>query len=83
MNQWTTKVIELDDGELAIDLPEDMLKQLNWTEGTVVEWVNNKDGSWSLVEKKNERKYYYTSREVGLQTFSEHGAMYRTIDDKE
>ena len=29
MNQWTTKVIELAAGELAIDLPEDMLKQLN------------------------------------------------------
>lgn len=25
-----------------------------------------------------ERKLYYTSREVGLQTFSEHGWMYRT-----
>lgn len=54
MNQWTTKVIESNDGELAIDLPEDMLKELNWTEGTVVEWIDNKDGSWSLVEKKNE-----------------------------
>jgi len=50
--QCTTKVIELDDGELAIDLPEDMLKELNWTEGTVIEWIDNKDGSWSLMEKK-------------------------------
>jgi hypothetical protein len=36
---------------------------------------------WVWLEKI-ERKYYYTSREVGLQTFSEHGAMYRTIGEE-
>jgi hypothetical protein len=34
---------------------------------------------WVWLEKI-ERRYYYTSREVGLQTFCDHGYIHRTLD---
>lgn len=40
------------DGEKMIELPEEVLLALGWKEGTVLEWLNNGDGSWTLKEKK-------------------------------
>ena len=54
MSKWTAKVIEDEDGELVLEFPEDLLKEMNWSEGTVLEWTDNKDGSWSIKEKNNE-----------------------------
>ena len=41
-----------DDGVLTF--PEDFLKKVGWKEGDVLEWIDNKDGSFSLV-KPDER----------------------------
>ena len=41
-----------DDGVLTF--PEDFLKEVEWKEGDVLEWIDNKDGSFSLV-KPDER----------------------------
>ena len=41
-----------DDGVLTF--PEDFLKEVGWKEGDVLEWIDNKDGSFSLV-KPDER----------------------------
>lgn len=49
---WTTEVKEDEDGELFIELPEDMLNQLNWGEGTSIKWIDNNNGTFSLVEVK-------------------------------
>jgi len=48
--KWETSVEEDDNGELYIELPEDMLEQLNWGEGTTIKWIDNNDGTFSIVE---------------------------------
>jgi len=37
-----------DDG--AITFPDEMIQQLGWKEGDVIEWIDNNDGSFSLVK---------------------------------
>ena len=41
-----------DDGVLTI--PDDMLKELGWNEGDMLEWIDNKDGTLSLVKVTDE-----------------------------
>lgn len=55
MNTTWTITVEQDPetGELILPLPEDMLELQGWKEGDILEWVDNKDGSWSL-QKVNE-----------------------------
>jgi len=48
----TVEVKEDEHGELYIDLPQDILKELDWTEDTMLVWSDNKDGSWTLTKKK-------------------------------
>jgi hypothetical protein len=46
---WTITVEEdPKTGELILPLPEDLLQLQGWGEGTILEWIDNKDGSWSL-----------------------------------
>lgn len=45
---YQTEVKERDDGELYIDIPQEILTHLKWDESTLLEWVNNKDGSFTL-----------------------------------
>lgn len=48
---WTVTVEEdPETGELILPLPPDMLYLQGWTEGDTLEWVDNGDGSWSLVK---------------------------------
>lgn len=49
---WTLSVEENEDGDQYITLPEEVLQQLNLKEGDTVEWLDNKDGSWTLVKKE-------------------------------
>ena len=37
-----------DDGVLTF--PEDLLKEVGWKEDDVLQWVDNNDGSFSLVK---------------------------------
>ena len=39
-------------GECFILLPEDLLEQMDWTEGDNIKWIDNRDGSFTL--KKHE-----------------------------
>ena len=45
----TTIVVD-EDG--VITFPDEMIKELGWKEGDVLEWIDNKDGSFLL--KKDE-----------------------------
>ena len=45
----TTLTVD-DDG--VITFPDEMMKTLGWKEGDVLQWVDNKDGSFQL--KKDE-----------------------------
>jgi hypothetical protein len=35
-------------GELLLDLGNELCDELGWREGDVIEWIDNKDGSWTL-----------------------------------
>lgn len=39
-------------GELILPFNEEILKEAGWKEGDVLEWIDNKDGSWSLVKQQ-------------------------------
>ena len=36
------------DDEGMLTFPDEMLEELGWKEGDVLEWIDNKDGSFSL-----------------------------------
>ena len=46
----TTLIVD-DDGVLTF--PDELIEKLGWKEGDVLKWIDNKDGSFSLV-KSNE-----------------------------
>jgi hypothetical protein len=45
---WTLEVQQHEDGDYFIEFPDDVLAEANWKEGDVIEWIDNKDGSWTL-----------------------------------
>ena len=45
---YQTVVQERDDGELYIDIPQEILSHLKWDESTPLEWVDNADGTFTL-----------------------------------
>ena len=49
---WTLDVEENEDGEQYITLPQEIIDQLQLKEGDVMKWIDNKDGSWTLVKKE-------------------------------
>lgn len=52
MNQ-TVRVIEDPDNpeELLLDLGHELCESLGWNVGDTVEWIDNKDGSWTLQKQ--------------------------------
>jgi len=59
---WTAEVKEDNNGELFIEFPQDMINELNWTEGTRLEWIDNNDGTFSLMEVKETVYTIYTKK---------------------
>jgi bifunctional DNA-binding transcriptional regulator/antitoxin component of YhaV-PrlF toxin-antitoxin module len=53
---WVITVEEADDGsgDLVLPLPEDLLEGAGWKEGDTLEWIDNKNGSWSLKKKEDD-----------------------------
>lgn len=51
---WIRAIIEDPEhpGELMVDLGEEICEHLGWKEGDVMEWIDNKDGTWT-IKKKN------------------------------
>lgn len=37
--------------ELLLDLGNELCEQMGWSAGDVLEWIDNKDGSWTLKKK--------------------------------
>lgn len=51
-NKWTLTVEEdPETGDAIIQFPPDLLEIAGWKEGDILEWIDNKDGSWSLVKQ--------------------------------
>jgi hypothetical protein len=47
MKSWTITIE--DDGILP--LPNDLLEEAGWKEGDNLLWLNNADGTWSLIKE--------------------------------
>lgn len=47
---WTVRVVQDPNhpGELMLDLGHNLCDSLGWQAGDRVEWLDNKDGSWTL-----------------------------------
>lgn len=41
-------------GDLILPFPEEMLEETGWKEGDVLEWHDNKDGSFSMTKKETQ-----------------------------
>jgi hypothetical protein len=38
------------DGYQYIELPDSLMKKMEWKIGDTIDWQDNKDGSWSLLK---------------------------------
>lgn len=47
---WIVDVQKDENGEPMIELPQDLLDEVNWSAGTQIEWVDNKDGTFTMKE---------------------------------
>jgi len=51
-NSWTLAVEEDPaTGDAVLNLPDELLTQAGWREGDVLNWIDNNDGSWTLVKE--------------------------------
>ena len=49
MNSWTIKLEEdPETGDLIMPLTDEILESAGWKEGDNLEWIDNKNGSWTL-----------------------------------
>lgn len=53
MKSYTLDV-KWDGDEAFILFPEDEMIRLGWKEGDTLEWIDNKDGSWTLQKQNND-----------------------------
>ncbi len=54
-HSWTVILEEdPDTKDLILPLPEEFLKLQGWIEGDTLEWIDNKDGSWSIQKVKSD-----------------------------
>ena len=51
---YTLPVITLDDGELGIELPQELVESLGWNTDTELAWEVQNDGKIILSEKLND-----------------------------
>ena len=47
LKTWTLTV----DDNGILNLPNDLLNEAGWKEGDYIHWVDNNDGTWSLVKE--------------------------------
>jgi|TARA_B110000908_G_C10061884_1_gene361024 hypothetical protein len=47
---YKCKVLEDPDnpGELALDIPDELLAEAGWSIGDDLNWIDNEDGSWTI-----------------------------------
>ena len=52
---WTVTLEEdPETGDLVLPFSDEMLAEVGWQEGDTIKWIDNKDGSWSLVKASSE-----------------------------
>jgi len=53
---YTVKVIEDENGQLILPLPDEVLKHLGADIGDTIVWTDNNDGTFSLTRKEDNAK---------------------------
>ena len=53
---YTVKVIEDENGQLILPLPDEVLKHLGADIGDTIVWTDNNDGTFSLTRKEDNVK---------------------------
>ena len=48
---WTVQ-LEEDGDDIVLPLPQEVLDHLDAKEGDVLKWIDNGDGSWSLIKSQ-------------------------------
>ena len=61
MNKPTSWVITLEaaddgSGDLVLPLTDEIMKSAGWQVGDTLEWIDNKNGTWSIKKNENEQK---------------------------
>lgn len=53
--RYTVTLEEADDGsgDLVLPLSDEFMTEAGWTIGDTIEWIDNKDGTWSMRKKDN------------------------------
>jgi hypothetical protein len=52
MSKWTITVEEdPENGDLILPFTDEILSEVGWVPGDTIEWIDNKDGSWTLRKK--------------------------------
>lgn len=49
-NTWTVPIIEYE-GDLAVEFPDELMEAAGWKVGDTMTWIDNKDGTWTIVKK--------------------------------
>jgi bifunctional DNA-binding transcriptional regulator/antitoxin component of YhaV-PrlF toxin-antitoxin module len=53
--RWTLDVKEdPETGDQILEFPDDLMESAGWKEGDQIEWIDNKDGSWTLRKKDDD-----------------------------
>jgi len=52
-NHYIGEVVEDEDGELCVELPVEMLQQMGWDEGTLLEWLTDEENNVTIRESQN------------------------------
>ncbi len=56
--RWTVKTEQdPDTGDLLLPLPDDLLEAAGFSEGDVLDWKNNEDGSYTLTKKTEQTEW--------------------------
>lgn len=56
MKTYTTKLFPDDeDGELLMEIPPEVIQELGWGLGDLLEWIDNKDGTFTLGKPEDGR----------------------------
>lgn len=53
-HKWTVDIEEdPETGEAMIQLPQELLDLQGWSEGTIIEWIPQEDGSYIIQKAKD------------------------------
>ncbi|MDK2600823.1 MbcA/ParS/Xre antitoxin family protein [Vibrio vulnificus] len=72
------KIEKTCDGEFFFNIPEVLQKELQWEENDQIEWLDNKDGSWTLRKAGLEDDIQSKSIEY---IFSQHPTLKDQLED--